>query len=128
MSINAFNRVTLSADQQLVLVFGHTDDKQFEPVRIEVAVIALSDDTKRLHGLVADPGGGAWHAELRQADLPAGIEPFTPDDQVLLVGLATDADENTELWGGLVQEGHHEVTAVTSPALKAPLGADTPTS
>jgi hypothetical protein len=116
MSLNAFGGATLSADKMTVIVNGHTDPT-FAATQIEVAVIAVDDDNKRLQGPVTDPGLTRWDAPLSQADLPADGR-FDHDDKIMLVGLARTADGESELWGGVVQEGLPEVLPVSSLGLK----------
>lgn len=113
MSFNAFDDVTISADGKTVVVNGHTD-KRFVPTKIDVAVVAVADDAKRIQGAAANPGQSPWHADLVQADLlPEGVESFKECEEVFVVGLAS-AGEELELWGGIVLDGVSGVQPVTT--------------
>jgi hypothetical protein len=112
MSFNAFDSV--SADATTVTVVGHTA-KQSTPTHIDVAVVAVGDESKRVQGPVERPNQSPWEARLPQSDLD---EAFEPGEQVLVVGSATDTEGRLEIWGGVVHEGKPEVEAVTTVGSK----------
>jgi hypothetical protein len=114
MAPNAFrfSGATISEDRAEVIVDG-TSETGADVDAIEVSVIAVANPGKRLQGSAANLQS-PWYIRLPQADLPDGIEPFTEDEQVFIVGEAI-TDGTLILWGGLDQTG---VVHVSSSAME----------
>ncbi len=103
MAFNAFNSLTVSDEDETVFVDGRSRD--FTAKHIDVAVIAVDDEDRRLQGVVGDPSPPSWRATLDQADMSEGKRPFTAEDHVVVVGAATSVDGTLDLWGGVMHQG-----------------------
>jgi len=101
MAFNAFTAVKLSDDGKTVLVKGKSTE-DYDAQRIEVAVIDVNDEDRRLQGPADDPEKPEWEATLLNE--PDGKPPFKDGDTVVVAGAATSEKDGFELWAGVSED------------------------
>jgi hypothetical protein len=107
MSLNAFDGVTVTDDGKTVFVDGHSNPP-FEADEIDVVIIAVADEDKRLKGKVANPHQSSWTAQIDQSKL-SDDEAFAAGEEVTVVGSARAESGEVDLWAGIVKAGERKL-------------------